>query len=55
MGLRAHYRLTAASPAIDAGTTTAAPQTDFNGVHRPQGKHVDIGAFEWRPAQERSG
>jgi hypothetical protein len=51
---RAHYRLTAASPAIDAGTNTAAAQTDFDAAHRPQGPRIDIGAFEWRPAQERN-
>jgi hypothetical protein len=42
------YRLTAGSPAIDAGTSTGAPRSDFDGVHRPQGSRVDIGAFEWR-------
>ena len=55
MGVGAHYRPTAGSPAIDAGTNTAAPQTDFDGVQRPQGRRVDIGAFEWPPAQGRSG
>jgi hypothetical protein len=49
----AHYRLTAASPAIDAGTATVAPRSDFDGVHRPQGRRVDIGAFEWRPTHAR--
>lgn len=43
------YRLTAGSPAIDAGTSTGAPRSDFDRVHRPQGSRVDIGAFEWRP------
>ena len=48
MGEQAHYRPTAASPAIDAGLATAAPRSDFDGVSRPRGRRVDIGAFEWR-------
>jgi hypothetical protein len=48
MGAAAHYRLTAASPAIDAGTSTAAPRSDFDGARRPRGRHPDIGAFEWQ-------
>ncbi len=42
------FRPTAGSPAIDAGTTTGAPRSDFEGVRRPQGRRMDIGAFEWR-------
>ena len=42
------YRLTAGSAAIDAGTRTGAPRSDFDRVRRPQGSRVDIGAFEWR-------
>src|SRR6266850_7748592 len=34
------------SPAIDAGDDFGAPATDQRGVSRPQGNHVDIGAFE---------
>ncbi len=34
------------SPAIDAGDDSGAPATDQRGVSRPQGAHVDIGAFE---------
>jgi hypothetical protein len=48
------YRPTAASPAIDAGTTIGAPRSDFNGVRRPQGRRIDIGAFEWRPPAARA-
>jgi Right handed beta helix region/Protein of unknown function (DUF1565) len=55
LGESAHYRLSARSPAIDAGTNTAAPPTDFDGVPRPQGKRVDIGAFEWRSAHGLGG
>jgi parallel beta-helix repeat protein len=40
----AHLR--AASPAIDAGTAMTAPATDFDGVTRPQGDAVDLGAYE---------
>jgi len=44
------YRPTAGSPAIDAGTRMRAPSTDLEGVSRPRGRGVDIGAYEWRPA-----
>jgi hypothetical protein len=36
------------SPAIDAGTSAGAPATDQRGVPRPQGRGVDIGAFEYQ-------
>jgi hypothetical protein len=45
-----HYQPRAASPVIDAGVPTAAPSSDFAGVRRPLGPHVDIGAFEWSRA-----
>ena len=35
------------SPAIDAGDTAAAPQTDQRGIVRPVGPAADIGAFEY--------
>jgi|GEM_PF-862947 len=35
------------SPAIDAGTSSGAPQYDQSGVLRPQGAGFDIGAFEF--------
>ncbi len=39
-------RLLSGSPAIDAGTATGAPSTDKNGISRPQGGGIDIGAYE---------
>ena len=41
------FRLTDASPAIDAGTATGAPATDFAGSARPAGSGIDIGAYEY--------
>lgn len=38
--------LRADSPAIDAGSETGAPATDAEGVARPQGSGVDVGAYE---------
>jgi hypothetical protein len=35
------------SPAIDAGTSVGAPNTDQRGVPRTQGSNPDIGAFEF--------
>jgi uncharacterized repeat protein (TIGR01451 family) len=43
------YQLQSGSPAIDAGSATGAPATDFAGTARPQGAAVDIGAFEATP------
>jgi len=37
------------SPAIDAGTCTGAPPTDFDGDLRPTGTTCDIGADEFVP------
>ncbi len=48
------YHLRSSSPAIDAGTKNDAPQTDFDGVTRPQGRTWDIGAYEYVPASARS-
>ncbi len=41
------FHLKASSPAIDAGTQSLAPATDFEGDPRPQGSRVDIGADEF--------
>ena len=43
------YRLTAQSPAVDAGTALQAVETDRVGVSRPQGRAYDAGAYELRP------
>jgi parallel beta-helix repeat protein len=42
-----NYRLTAPSPARDAGSTVAAVTDDFDGIARPQNGVYDIGAFEY--------
>ncbi len=45
--LTADYHLTACSPAMNAGTSTAAPVMDLDGEPRPQGAAPDIGADEY--------
>ena len=40
------YRLSATSPALDAGETRADVPADIVGVARPQGPAFDIGAYE---------
>ncbi len=42
-----NYAITTGSPAIDAGTGSGAPSTDFYGNTRPQGGGYDIGAVEY--------
>ena len=46
------YRLSSNSPAIDAGTATGAPDTDYFGTARPQGSGDDIGAHEFTSVQQ---
>lgn len=43
-----NYRLRRASPAANAGASAYAPPIDFDGVARPKGGAIDIGAFESR-------
>jgi len=45
----ADYSLLATSPLIDAGRSKGAPETDINGVTRPKGTGVDMGAYEYDP------
>jgi hypothetical protein len=40
------YRLQSTSPAINKGTSSYAPTTDFLGAARPSGGAFDIGAYE---------
>jgi len=40
------YNLLSTSPCIDAGTSINAPEFDINGIKRPLGLEVDMGAFE---------
>jgi len=47
-------RLAAASPAIDAGTGDGAPAADADGVARPWGAAVDLGAYEYAPGTART-
>ena len=47
----ANFQLQPGSRAIDAGTSLSAVTTDFTGGRRPEGNAVDIGAYEYRPAQ----
>lgn len=44
------YHLSATSPARDAGVTVGTVTDDINGVARPVGPAVDIGAYEYDPA-----
>jgi len=42
-----NFHLQSGSPAIEAGTATNAPSTDFAGNARPQGSSYHIGAYEY--------
>lgn len=37
------------APAIDAGSSLGVPKFDRDRIARPQGKGIDIGAYEWHP------
>ncbi len=41
-----NYQLAPGSPCIDAGVRLGAPNADFAGRLRPQGRGVDLGAWE---------
>lgn len=41
------FTLQSTSPCIDAGSSTLAPATDYDGEDRPQGSVDDIGAYEY--------
>jgi hypothetical protein len=43
----ADFHLQSNSPAINAGSSLNAPNTDFDGNFRPQGAGYDIGAYEY--------
>ena len=45
-----NYHLLATAGAINTGTNQLAPMDDLDGLLRPVGAQVDIGAYEWRPA-----
>ncbi|MGA8264681.1 MAG: right-handed parallel beta-helix repeat-containing protein [Ignavibacteriaceae bacterium] len=51
--VRGNYALQANSPAIDAGIkiNDLGEMKDINSVSRPQGKSIDIGAFEFVPVK----
>ncbi len=42
-----NYHLNETSPAIDAGSGVNAPTIDKDGIARPQGNGIDIGAYEF--------
>ncbi len=44
------FHILSGSPAVDEGTTFAAPSFDHDGYARPQGTGIDIGAFEFNGA-----
>jgi hypothetical protein len=46
---RGDFRLKAGSPAIDSGTASLAPSSDFAGNRRPTGTGFDRGAYEFQP------
>jgi len=45
-GHEGNYHLSNKSPAINGGTSQAAPTTDLDGKKRPQGNGYDIGCYE---------
>lgn len=49
-----NYRLQAGSPCLNAGTGIDAPENDLDGVTRPQGAGIDVGAYEFEEADVES-
>jgi hypothetical protein len=49
-----NFQLQPGSKAIDAGASLSIVTTDFMGGGRPEGATLDIGAYEYRPAQAAS-
>jgi len=45
-----NYKLQAASPVIDSGTTLNAPSIDLGGGRRPGRQRYDIGCYEYGAA-----
>lgn len=43
-----NYQLKSTSPAVNRGSAKYAPVADLNGVARPQGSAVDVGAYEYK-------
>ncbi len=52
---RGDYHLKTGSPCIDTGSASGAPATDIDGVTRPVGSRVDMGAYEWAPGPDLTG
>jgi hypothetical protein len=50
-GIAANHKLAGGSPAIDAGSTSQTPNTDFFKNPRPRGSLPDIGAHEYAPCE----
>jgi len=48
------FRLRPCSPCVEAGTLEGAPEVDMDGIVRPQGQGVDMGAYEF-PVGEGEG
>src|SRR2546427_4030320 len=54
-GTNGDYHLQSSSPAINKGTSTSAPTTDYDGNSRPQAGAWDIGAYEYAGSISTSG
>lgn len=45
--LNSNFHIQGTSPAVDSGSSTDAPDSDFDGNQRPQGSGYDMGAYEY--------